>query len=192
MDAILFWNAVALECNRFDHTGVVAARNQRGPTLSSRALAIVHIAMHDAYVLARRGLGSPPAANDVYIPTGVRPAYSHDGSSTTYVVASAVASAAAVTLLDLFPAQSDRINDAFAAFAVMGADAAGHRFGGEVGRAVLNLRADDGASAANAAHMDSAAYGAHREDPLNRGQGFLGVRYGFVRPFAITQWHACG
>ncbi|MHC9419807.1 vanadium-dependent haloperoxidase [Sphingomonas citri] len=189
MDSVLYWNAVALECNRFDHTGVMAARNQRGPTLSSRALAIVHIAMHDAYVLARRGLGSPPAANDVYIPNSERPAYSHPGGSTAHVVGSAVAGAASVTLLDLFPAQSDRINDAFAAFSGMGADAAGHRFGSEVGRAILRLRANDGVAGANAAHMDSAAYGSHREDPLNRGQGFLGVRYGFVRPFAITKWH---
>lgn len=189
MDAILFWNAVALECNRFDHTGVTAARNQRGPTLSSRALAIIHIAMHDAYVLARRGMGSPPAANDAYLPVGNRPAYSHDGSATTYVTASATAAAASVALLDLYPTQSGRINDAFAAFSTAGADAAGHRFGEEIGRAVLRLRADDGAAAANAAHMDSASYGAHREDPLNRGQGFLGVRYGSVRPFAVSRWH---
>jgi len=189
MDAILFWNAVALECNRFDHTGVMAASNQRGPTLSSRALAIVHIAMHDAYVLARRGLGTPPAANDVYIPPSLRPAYTHDGSSTAHVTASAVAAAASIVLLDLFPAQSSRINDAFATFSGMGADVAGHRLGEEVGSVVLKLRAEDGAAVANAAHMDSAAYGAHREDPLNRGQGFLGVRYGSVRPFAITKWH---
>jgi hypothetical protein len=37
---VLYWNGVSLECNRRDHTGVMAARNQRAPTLSSRALAI--------------------------------------------------------------------------------------------------------------------------------------------------------
>ena len=48
-DPILFWNEVAMEANRLDHTGAMEAENQRGPTLSSRALAIIHLAMHDAY-----------------------------------------------------------------------------------------------------------------------------------------------
>src|SRR5690349_14113236 len=48
-DYVMLWDAVALELNRRDHTGKMNARNQRGPTRSSRALAIVHIAMHDAF-----------------------------------------------------------------------------------------------------------------------------------------------
>ena len=48
MDSILFWNAVALEANRVSHSDP-DKREQNGPTLSSRALAIVHLAMYDAY-----------------------------------------------------------------------------------------------------------------------------------------------
>ena len=48
-DYVMLWNAVALELNRRDHTGKMNAKNQRGPTRSSRALAIAHIAMHDAF-----------------------------------------------------------------------------------------------------------------------------------------------
>jgi hypothetical protein len=48
MDPILFWNDVALEANRVDHTDA-DKKEQAGPTLSSRALAIVHLAMYDAY-----------------------------------------------------------------------------------------------------------------------------------------------
>lgn len=194
-DPILFWNSVAQECNRLDHTGVVSARNQRGPTLSSRALAIVHIAMHDAYVLARSGAGAPVAANDAYLPVNQRPAYSNaSGRTAEEIAASAVAAAASVALLNLYPSLASLINQRFAAFSAMaGSDSAAHRFGSEVGRAVLRLRATDGAQPdpddAIADYMDSPAYGAHREDPLNAGQGFLGARYGFVRPFAISAFH---
>lgn len=48
MDSILFWNAAALEANRISHSDP-DKREQNGPTLSSRALAIVHLAMYDAY-----------------------------------------------------------------------------------------------------------------------------------------------
>ena len=46
MDAILYWNNVSLEANRISHTN--SKDEQTGTTLSSRALAIVHLAMYDA------------------------------------------------------------------------------------------------------------------------------------------------
>src|SRR5882724_2646350 len=146
-DPILFWNAVSLECNRRDHTGVMAARNQRGPTLSSRALAIVHIAMHDAYVLTRAGLGTPVLKNDPYLPPALRPAFSTSGSATAAAKAAlAVAAAASVTLLNLYPSLAGFINDEYARFSSMwGGDEAGNRFGSAVGQAVIALRQGDGA-----------------------------------------------
>lgn len=192
-DPVLYWNAVSLECNRRDHTGVMAARNQRGPTLSSRALAIVHIAIHDAYVLVRAGVGTPVAKNDPYLPGALRPAFS-SGSSTTAMAAVAVGAAASVTLLNLYPTLAGFINDEYARFCSMwGPDDAGDRFGAAVARAVLTLRQGDGAQPdpdeAIPDYMPSAGPGRHRPDPLNAGQGFLGVRYGFVRPFAISSFH---
>ena len=41
-------SGVALEANRVSHTN--RKGEQTGPTLSSRALAIVHVAMYDAFV----------------------------------------------------------------------------------------------------------------------------------------------
>jgi hypothetical protein len=185
-DPILYWNAVSLECNRRDHTGVMAARNQRGPTLSSRALAVAHIAMHDAYVLTQAGLGTPVAKNDAYLPPAQRPAFSA-GASTTATAALAVAAAASATLLNLYPSFTGFITDEYARFCSMwGPDDAGHRFGAAVGQAVLALRQGDGAQPdpddAIPDYMYSAGPGRHRTDPLNSGQGFLGPRYGFVRP----------
>ncbi len=58
VDSILLWNEVALEANRISFTkpeAMIEDMNgnkkpeQNGPTLSSRALAIVHLAMYDAY-----------------------------------------------------------------------------------------------------------------------------------------------
>lgn len=60
-DPILFWNNVALEANRLDHTGAMEAEHQRGPTLSSRALAIIHLAMHDAF-FGVAGVASSPTS----------------------------------------------------------------------------------------------------------------------------------
>jgi hypothetical protein len=42
-DPILYWNDVALEANRVSHTSEKG--EQKGPPLSARALAIVHLAM---------------------------------------------------------------------------------------------------------------------------------------------------
>jgi vanadium chloroperoxidase len=58
-DYVMLWNSVALELNRRDHSGKLNAKNNRGPTASSRALAIVHLAMHDAFF----GLTGRPALN---------------------------------------------------------------------------------------------------------------------------------
>ncbi len=189
-DPILFWNAVSLECNRRDHTGVMAARNQRGPTLSSRALAIVHIAMHDAYVLTLRGRGTPVAKDDVYLPPALRPTFSHTGGGIPEMAASAVAAASAAALLNLYPSLNGFITDEHARFAAMwGEDAAGHRFGRKVGENVLALRRGDEDAGPDFDYIKSEAYGHHREDPLNPTQGFLGVHYGQTRPFAISTWH---
>src|SRR5262245_14835100 len=47
-DAILHWNAVALQAEANDKTGTFGSADAPGPTAASRALAIVHIAMFDA------------------------------------------------------------------------------------------------------------------------------------------------
>ena len=188
---ILFWNAVALECNRLDHTGVMAARNQRGPTLSSRALAMVHIALHDAHALSENGLTG--STLDAYLPNARRPTFSQLATSTPpQYAAVAVAAAGSVVLLNLYANLSGLINQEFAKFCSMhGSDESAHRFGSAVARAVIDLRKDDGAFPEPPAdHMDSAARGRHREDPLNSGQGLHGARYGFVRPFAVSTFHA--
>src|SRR5215203_3115426 len=91
-DPILFWNHVALEANRISHTN--GQDEQTGPTLSSRALAIVHLAMYDAYA----GVINTPANLPRYIPNPPSPV---TGASAD----AAVAAAAHEALSNLFPSQ---------------------------------------------------------------------------------------
>jgi len=104
-DSILFWNAVALEANRVSHSDP-AKMEQTGPPLSSRALAIVHLAMYDAYagtVTANGTPGFPP-----YL-TGLPPAPA--GAERD-----AVAGAAYWTLKELFKTQKDFFDAQLSAF----------------------------------------------------------------------------
>ena len=95
MDSILYWNDIALEANRISHTD--GLKVQTGPTRSSRALAIVHLAMYDAHA----GVAKTPGVLPPYLPgLPVPPA----GAG----IDAAVAAAAYDTLLDLFPAQKLR------------------------------------------------------------------------------------
>src|SRR4051812_17316386 len=113
-DPILFWNGVALEANRVSHTN--GAGEQTGPTLSSRALAIVHLAMYDAFA----GVTTSPGSLPRYIANPPSPAA---GAG----VGAAVAAAAYWTLSRLFPSQESFFN---AQFAAVGDPAdAGHAFG---------------------------------------------------------------
>lgn len=80
MDPILYWNDVALEANRVSHTN--GKGEQTGPTLSSRALAIVHLAMYDAYA----GVINTPATLPPYLPGLPAPAA---GASADAAVAAA-------------------------------------------------------------------------------------------------------
>ncbi|MFG6414591.1 phosphatase PAP2 family protein [Roseateles sp. DC23W] len=64
--AVLYWNHVGLQMNRITHS---LGGPQGGPTMSSRALGLLHLAMHDAYL---GWLGSTTPSP--YLPVGERPA----------------------------------------------------------------------------------------------------------------------
>jgi len=175
INPILYWNDALLEANARDHTGaeVVKAVPTRGPTGSSRAFAMVHLAMRDAVVAVR---GTKPTY------TGV----TYVGPSTDEARDAAVAAAAQCTLAALWPEHEDYFT-AHAAGHVMtggGGMDAGHRVGVEIASALLADRATDGADD-RAHYASSAAYGRHRVDPANPGQPFLGPQWGSVRHFVL-------
>jgi Vanadium chloroperoxidase N-terminal domain/PAP2 superfamily len=176
MDSILYWNEVALDANRDSHTNPV--KEQAGPPLSARALAIVHLAMYDAYAGTPGGDPLPP-----YLP-GLGTA--DPGAS----VDAAIAAAAHATLSALFPSQTATFDARLAAAPVTGTPAArgaGGDFGRQVADAILQQREGD-PGAGSAGYDPPDGRGGHRVDPDNPGQGYHAPFYGATtRCFAVTE-----
>jgi membrane-associated phospholipid phosphatase len=167
MDIILYWNAVALEANRISHT--VPGGEQTGPTLSSRALAIVHLAIHDAYFGVKAGLYEPYCP----LPSGSP----NPGTNAE----AAVSAAASTTLCALYPSQRLLFEQAFNGADIPTAGAAqSGRFGRAVGDHIIDRLAIKAGEpgAGDRGYSASFAYGRHREDPDNPGQGFHAPFYG--------------
>lgn len=184
MDHILYWNEVALEANRQDFTIVPPGEarpkpEQGGPTLSSRALAIVHLAMYDAHAGVVGGAGLPRYLS---VPASPPPG--------TADAAAAVSTAAHACLVALFPRQKPFFDIKLSAVSVPGAGVAeGQAFGMAVAQAILLDRSGDpGAGAAG--YVYSNAPGHHRPDPANPTQGLHAPYYGaHSKGFAITARH---
>jgi hypothetical protein len=181
-DPILFWNNLSNEANRFDHTAPMKGTTQGGPTRSSRATAIVHLAIHDAHF----GVTGPTVAIPLYTGSAVA-AYS--GPKTQKEISAAVSAAAHLTLASLYPEQAPKFAAAAIEIAAInGSDSTAHDYGYKIGAEILRLRASDGSNA-SAAHVYNYSKPHHREDPLNPQLEPLGVNWGSVKPFAITQFH---
>lgn len=173
-DPILYWNEVALEANAVSHTN--GKNEQTGPTLSSRALAIVHLAMYDAYAGVVNDAKNYPRYIDTQPDKPLKPD----------AVDAAVAGAAHTTLSDLFPSQRASFDAALATTGTSGTD--GFRFGVKVGKAILLDRKND--PGAGGPYDASDLRGRHRVDPDNPMQGFHGPLYGArSKGFAITERH---
>ena len=174
MDPILFWNDVSLEANRVSHTDA-DKKEQTGPTLSSRALAIVHLAMYDAYA----GVINDPPNLPPYLPGLPAP----PGASAD----AAVAAAAHATLSKLFPRQKTFFDQKHMEAGLAGPGLnAGHEFGLAVAQKLLDDRKAD-PDASDDGYAASMARGAHRPDPDNPGQGYHAPYYGAQsKCFAVT------
>lgn len=164
MDQILFWNDVALEANRQSFTGK-NAREQSGPTLSSRALAITHIAMHDAYVKT-----SGTVAFNAYLP-GLSPAASNTS------IDAAIAGAAYTCLVALYPSQKTFFDKKLNSLThISDNENAGHQYGFNVAKAILTLRKSDPDNSSKD-FWPKLGRGFHKPDPSNE-QGYLAPNYG--------------
>ena len=185
-DSILFWNQVSLDAVKADYSSpdpsISPTPQQPGPTSASRALAIVHLAMHDAF-LAIRGKG----LHRTYLDYGQK----NPGTAVLVAAQAAVAAAASLTLISLFSRQKDLFLRKHQEFLVSlsGQDpdvAKGLAWGRLVATRMLDERRNDGAEAPNDLYDPSPEPYRHRPDPLNPGQGFLGPYWGRVKPFGIS------
>jgi vanadium chloroperoxidase len=174
VDSILFWNKVALEANRVSHTD--GNNEQIGPTLSARALAIVHLAMYDAYA----GVVNDPTNLPPYV-VGLP----HPGGGAS--PQAAVAAAAYATLSSLYKSQKAFFD---AKLSEQGNPSnPGHQFGLMVAQKILDDRQND-PDASDIGYTPSLERGRHRVDPDNPGQGFYSPFYGAKsKGFAITKRH---
>jgi hypothetical protein len=177
------WNEIALNANALDHTPVASGQNrvfgeQLGPLRTSRALAIVHIAMFDAVNAIAGGYKS-------YTSLGPAPF----GSSMN----AAIAQAAHDTLVALFPSQTPSFDEE------LGEDLGripdgpwktkGISLGQRAAAAILALRANDGSQhdepEIGIDFITKNEPGKWRQDPISQIPIALGAYWGGVKPFVL-------
>lgn len=179
MDQILYWNDVALEANRISHTDGKDV-NTLGPTLSSRALAIVHLAMYDAYV----GAAKATTGTSLNHYSSAAPAAA-SGTS----VAAAIAAAAHTALSALYPSMKTTfdIKYAYSGATEAGTDA-GFNYGVNIAKLILADRQND-PSDTDAGYVPPIGRGKHRIDPDN-AQGYNAPFYGAAsKCFSVSVRH---
>jgi len=171
-DPILDWNAIAIEVNRLSYSGGVV-NDEVGPTRSSRALAIEHVAMFDAW-------------NSIHHRFTAYLVMAPDANGASDVAAVAVA--AHDTIVAMYPSQQAYVDAQLSQTLENIPDVRMRTRGILVGRyvaqAILTARADDG-SQIPGQYIPDGLPGHHQADPLNPDQGFLTPAWGGVTPFGI-------
>lgn len=183
-DPVLRWNAVAIDASRFDHTAVQPGEQRTfgeelGPTRTSRAFAMIHIAMADAVAMIDGSFAT-------FFPEGAAPP---DAS-----IDAAVAQAAHDTAVELYPSQRATFDAALADDLAAIPDGRAKTDGVATGRAAavtcLDARTGDGAELSAPGAPNDYVYGTApgewRADPLHPNAAPLGPHWGVVKPFAMT------
>jgi PAP2 superfamily len=185
-DGLRYWNQLAVDASGVDHTPVAPGENrifgeQLGPGRSSRAMAIVHIAIFDA-------IDS--------IVGGYRSYAGVPRSTANASLDAAIAAAAHDTLIALYPSQKNGFDAAYdedlhnrlaaqEPQRMQAGIAAGHR----AAHAILTLRAQDGAAQVDprlgTEWPTSDAPGHWRQDPVSHSPIALGAHWADVRPFVL-------
>lgn len=186
MEQTLFWNEVAIEANRLSFSNLQPGESpeQGGPTLGSRALGIVHLAMHDAYV----GI-SGTASYGFYLPSSLRPALPIlTGVNRQQAALTAIAAAAHTTLVILYPRQKSYFDTKLNSITHLLAFEQAYQYGCRIAQAVLQQRANDPGNS-DRGYIPHVGRGQHKSDPDN-SQGYLAPFYGSnSNLFAATQRH---
>ncbi len=170
-DMVMQWNQYALDAVKNDY-GNGYTSDEGGPTKTSRALAIVQVAVYDA----------ADAVDPLYAPYLIN-VKAQPGTSMN----AAVAQAAHDALVALFPQQSATF-DTELAQSLQGippmAAQKGEQLGASVASQILAIRQNDGSNI-NPVYVPGIYPGQWRPDPLHPTQVPLGPGWGYVTPFAI-------
>lgn len=191
MDPILHCSSLYNKANAFDHTAPMKGAAQGGPTRSSRAAAMVHLAMHDAFFgvagLGAGGLGAAAPAS-LYL-GGAAPSYAGPGGASSE--SSAIGEAARTVLSHLYPEQLAMFDEGVNALnAANGSAPEAIAYGRIIGNALIALRGNDGAAKANPPYSYGFGKPRHRSDPINAGLEPHGAGWGAVQTFAVDAFQA--
>lgn len=176
---VLKWNRIAIDASGLDHMAVQAGESrtfghQLGPTRSSRATAIVHIAMFEAINAIAGGYKSYTGMPRAELSVSMK---------------AAVAQAAHDTLVALYPSHAPTFDAKLAEDLASVTDEIARQNGVTLGQAaaqaILNMRANDG-SDNTVPYVFSNDPGKWRVDPLNPGQTPLGEEWPQVTPFVMS------
>jgi len=184
LDSLHRWNVIAINATGLDHTPVAPGENrvfgeQLGPGRSSRAMAIVHVAMFDALDAIVGGYTS-------YTGTQAAPG--------PMSVDAAISQAARDTLTAMFPSQTATF-DAYLAqdlAVVRNAQqrANGIDLGHRAAAAILAMRLNDGSQIpeprVGVNYFPSDQPGHWRQDPISLIPLALGAHWGECIPFVVT------
>jgi hypothetical protein len=181
--AIRRWNRIALDASGIDHTPVASGETrvfgeQLGPARSSRAMAVVHIAMFDAVNA---------------ISYRYRSYAGHFAAAPDTSMDAAVAQAAHDTLVALFPSQKAQfdalLDEDLRAIRNARVKAHGIDLGKRAAAAILARRSNDGSDHAEPVmgvdFITGNGPGEWRQDPVSRSPIALGARWPEVRPFVM-------
>ncbi len=177
------WNEIAIDASGLDHTPVAPGEDrvfgeQFGPGHSSRAMAIVHVAIFDAV---------NAIAGSYHGYTRLPRAGAHTSMQA------AIAQAAHDALVALLPSQTasfdERLAEDLRRIRDRRARAAGIRLGRRAAAAILAQRADDGSQhpepEIGVGFFTSDEPGKWRQDPISRIPLALGAFWGGVEPFVL-------
>ena len=183
LDSVRRWNEIAINASGLDHTPAGPGESrvfgeQFGPCRSSRALAIVHIAMFDTVISV---VGGYESYSGVRAPSG------------PLSMQAAISEAAHDTLAALYPSQEASF-DARLAENLDGihnekAEAKGIDLGKRAAAAILALRAHDGSQHSEPFvgidYLTCDLPGMWRQDPISRIPLALGGHWGECAPFVL-------
>ena len=192
-DVVLHLNQLALDLVAGDFSKPSnTPPSNGGPTRTARALAIIHLAMYDAYgiftgAFTPKVLTPPAVPTDPTAPTGF--------AQTDENIALVIGAAAFHACKALYPDQPAVIAASISTFGPLYLPpivrpVALSQFGEDVAQAWLDQRKTDNADKVrgdkDSEYISSLEPGAHREDPFHPGQGYHGKNWGNVKPFILV------
>jgi PAP2 superfamily len=180
--SILNINDLAMQLVALDFSdGHAPNANNGGPTKTSRALAIIHLAAHDAYAQVTKKL-KPILKNNLPSPPGTLEKTEANGAAALLCAGIQAATILYPDFKKFIATEAAKLlnsNDGDCC------NDLACKYGEQVADAWIAARMNDGSSAPQTDTLYNPAAGYHRPDPLDPTQKALGRNWGLVTPFVL-------